>query len=132
MNSILLDTNAYTGLIEGDTAVYELITQADIIYMSTIVLGELYAGFNGGSKPDWNNNILRDFLDKETVTIINVTHKTAKIFGKIKNELKQKAKMIPVNDIWIAAHTIETDSTLLSFDKHYENISNLKTWSYRT
>jgi len=97
MNSILLDTNAYTG-------------------------------FYGGSKPDWNSNILNDFLKNETVKIIEVTHRTAKIFGSIKNELRLNAKMIPVNDIWSAAHAIETDSTLISYDKHFTNISNLKIW----
>jgi ABC-type glucose/galactose transport system permease subunit len=67
MNSILLDTNAYTGLINGDIKVCEYITQADIVYMSAIVLGELYAGFYGGSKPDWNANMLHNFLEKKTI-----------------------------------------------------------------
>ena len=128
MKPILLDTNAYTGLINGDTKVYEYIVQTDIIYISTVMLGELYAGFFGGSKPEWNSNILHDFLKKETVEIIAITHETAKIFGAIKNELKQKAKTIPVDDIWIAAHAIETDSTLVTYDKHFTNISNLKIW----
>jgi tRNA(fMet)-specific endonuclease VapC len=127
MTSIFLDTNAYTGFINGDTAIYEYIAQADIVYMSVIILGELYTGFYGGSKPDWNINVLKDFLEKETVKIIDVTHRTAKIFGLIKNELRQKAKMIPINDIWVAAHAIETNSILLTYDKHFTNISTLKT-----
>jgi len=126
MKSILLDTNAYTGLVKGDIKVYEYITQADIVYMSTVMLGELYAGFQGGSKQDWNCKILCEFIEKITVKIIDVTHDTAKIFGTIKNELRQKAKMIPINDIWIAAHAIETDSNLLTYDKHFKSISNLK------
>ena len=129
MRPVLLDTNAYTGLINGDTRVYEYIVQADVICMSTVMLGELYAGFYGGSKSEWNSTILNDFLKKETVKIIDITHETAKIFGGIKNELKQKARMIPVNDIWIAAHAIETDSTLLTYDKHFTGISNLKIWA---
>ena len=126
--SILLDTSAYTRLINGDINVHEYIAQSDIVYISTVMLGELYTGFYGGSKSDWNSNILRDFLERETVKIVDVTHETARIFGSIKNELRQKAKMIPVNDIWIAAHAIETDSTLLTYDKHFTNISNLKIW----
>ena len=63
MNQILLDTNAYTGLINGDTVIYEHIAQADIVYMSVIILGELYTGFYGGSKPDWNISVLKDFLE---------------------------------------------------------------------
>lgn len=126
MSSILLDTNAYTGLINGDSKILEYLAQADTIYISTIMLGELYAGFYGGSKFDWNCNILQDFLGKETIKIVVVSQGTANIFGRIKNELRQNAAMIPLNDIWIAAHAIETDSTLLTFDKHFGNISNLK------
>ena len=125
MTHILLDTNAYTGLMNGDTVIYDRIAQADIVYMSVIILGELY----GGSKPDWNIGILKDFLEKETIKIIDITHETSKIFGRIKNELRQKAKMIPINDIWIAAQAIETNSILLTHDKHFTNISNLKMWT---
>lgn len=128
MNSILLDTNAYTGFINGDNNICEQIIRSGIIYISVIMLGELFTGFYGGSKPDWNLNILHDFLEKETVKIINTNYETAKIFGIIKNELKQKAKMIPVNDIWIAAHAIETDSILITYDKHFADIPNLKIW----
>ena len=128
MSSILLDTNAYTGLINGDTKILEHMAHADSICISTVMLGELYAGFYGGSKFEWNINILNDFLAKETIKIVDVSHETSKIFGRIKNELRQKAAMIPVNDIWIAAHAMETESTLLTFDKHFGNISELKMW----
>jgi len=129
MSSILLDTNAYTGLISGNTEILEQMAQAETIYISTVMLGELYAGFYGGAKFDWNINILNDFLGKETIKIIVVSHETSKIFGTIKNELKQKGTMIPINDIWIAAHAIETKSTFLTFDKHFENISEIKMWN---
>ena len=36
--------------------------------------------------------------------------------------------MIPVNDIWIAAQTIETGSQLITFDGHFKNISGLRIW----
>ena len=127
MKSILLDTNAYTGLVNGNTKVLEYMAEADIIYISTVVLGELYAGFYGGTKLEWNSNILYELLEKETIKIIDVSHDTSKIFGKLKNELKQKSAMIPLNDIWIAAHAMETDSTLITFDKHFNDISELKT-----
>jgi predicted nucleic acid-binding protein len=62
------------------------------------------------------------------VKIFDVIHYTAKFFGRIKNELKQKGKMIPLNDIWIASHAMETDSTLVTYDGHFKNISALKLW----
>src|SRR5215469_11348815 len=106
MTSVLLDTNVYTGLMKGDASAYGHIVQADTVYMSVVVLGELYAGFYGGSKPDWNSSILQKFLDKEPVKIIGVTSRTAKIFGKVKSELQRKGKMIPINDIWKFCITI--------------------------
>ena len=48
-----------------------------------------------------------------------ITKSTSKIYGKIKTKLKQIGKLIPENDIWIAAHSIEHNAFLLSNDKHY-------------
>ena len=112
--------------MNGNKYVLEYMANADTIYISTVMLGELYAGFYGGSKFEWNSNILLNFLEKKTIIVVDVSHGTSRIFGRVKNELKRKGTMIPINDIWIAAHAVETDSTLLAFDKHFENISELK------
>ena len=125
MKSIILDTNAYTGLVNGNAKVLEYMAAADIVYISTVVLGELYAGFYGGNKFEWNSNILHELLEKEPIKIIDVSHNTSVIFGKLKNELKKKATMVPINDIWIAAHALETSSALVTFDKHFKDISGL-------
>lgn len=37
-------------------------------------------------------------------------------------------KLIPTNDIWIAAQAIETGSILVSFDRHFSNIVGLRLW----
>ena len=47
---------------------------------------------------------------------------TAEIFGRLKSALKKKGTPVPVNDLWIAAHSIETGSFLLSFDMHFQSI----------
>jgi tRNA(fMet)-specific endonuclease VapC len=50
MKKILLDTNAYSGFMSGDQLVFEYLVEAEIIYLSTVMIGELFAGFHGGSK----------------------------------------------------------------------------------
>jgi len=35
---------------------------------------------------------------------------------------------LPINDIWIAAHTIETGSLLITYDDHFKNIENIRLW----
>ncbi len=125
---ILLDTNAYTAFMYGDQKVFDYIIESEKVYISTIIAGELFAGFIGGKKYKENIGQFRQFLQKEGVLTIDVTIETSIIFGEIKVELSKKGKMIPLNDIWIAAHTIETGSKLITYDTHFKNISGLRIW----
>jgi len=93
--------------------------------VNAIVLGELYYGFKNGSKENENRTQLTDFLAKPTVKISYPTQDTAEILAEIKMELKRAGTPVPVNDIWIAALSRETGSWLVTYDKHFENISGL-------
>jgi tRNA(fMet)-specific endonuclease VapC len=114
--------------MSGDKLVFDCIVESEIIYISTIMIGELFAGFHGGSKFSKNKKELKIFLNKEGVRIIDVSIETSEIFGEIKSALSRKGKMIPLNDIWIAAHAIETGTKLLTHDAHFKNISGLRLW----
>ena len=130
MKKILLDTNAYIYLLVGEEDVLDIISTADLVYMSIFVLGELYAGFAGGSKERENREMLKHFLYKPSVKILNASLETADVFGMVKNKLKTAGTPIPINDIWIAAHAIESGSTIITFDKHFKKISGLRLWSH--
>jgi tRNA(fMet)-specific endonuclease VapC len=128
MKKIVLDTNAYTRLLIGEQDVLDIIGTADTIYMSIFVLGELYAGFAGGRKERENKETLNRFLLKPTAKILNATAETAEVFGKVKQNLKKAATPIPINDVWIAAHAIETGSTIITYDSHFKNVAGLRLW----
>ena len=128
MTKTLLDTNAYSAFMSGDELVLEYIIESEVIYISTIVIGELFAGFHGGGKLTQNREELRSFLRKDGVEVIDVTIETAEIFGEIKAGLRKKGSMLPLNDIWIAAHSIETGSKLVTYDKHFKSIDGLRIW----
>jgi tRNA(fMet)-specific endonuclease VapC len=51
---------------------------------------------------------------------------TSREYGRIKHLLLKKGKPIPENDIWVAAHAIEYDLTLVTRDEHFKNIDDLK------
>jgi tRNA(fMet)-specific endonuclease VapC len=129
MKKMLLDTNAYTGLLSGDERVLDYISKARVVLMSVIVIGELHAGFRGGLKQSQNNELLQKFLKKSSVEIINVTIETAEIFGMVKDNLKKAGTPLPINDIWIAAQAIEMGSILISFDSHFHKIPGLRIWN---
>ena len=125
---ILLDTNAYSSFMAGDQIVLDYLVESEVVYVSAIMLGELFAGFRGGKKYTSNVEELKRFLSKDGIRIIDVTIETAEIFGEIKNELRKKGKMIPSSDIWIAAHAIETGSKVITYDSHFRSISGLRIW----
>ncbi len=128
MKKILLDTNAYVRFLRGDEKVMAYLAQADSVYMSVFVLGELYAGFRAGGKERENRQILERFLLKSTVTILEATIETADVFGLIMASLRKSGKPIPINDVWIAAHGLETGSILVTYDDHFAVIPGLRLW----
>lgn len=128
MKKILLDTNAYVHFLAGDENVFTILSQAEIVYMSIFVLGELYAGFEGGKKKQDNIKLLLDFLKKPTVNILNATSETAEVFGIVKGALKKAGTPLPINDVWIAAHAMETGSAVITYDKHFQKIGGLRLW----
>jgi len=55
VKKILIDTNAYTRLLAGDENVLDYVRTAATTYMSIFGLGELFAGFAGGTKERTTN-----------------------------------------------------------------------------
>ena len=128
MRKILIDTSAYSQLLRGSTDVLNVLGRADLTYMSIFVLAELYTGFKGGSKEIPNKNLLERFLSRPTVRTIPATRETAEIFAGVKHGLRKAGTPLPINDVWIAAHTIETGSVLVTFDSHFKDIRGLRLW----
>jgi len=129
LKKILLDTNAYTRLLTGDKAVLQVIASADTVYMSVFVLGELFAGFGGGTREQENKDILHRFLNKPGVKILNATADTAEVFGQLKSSLKKAGTPLPINDVWIAAHAVESGSVMVTYDGHFKTIAVLRLWA---
>ena len=61
---ILFDTNSYGELIQGDKKIRRSIKDADIVYFSVIVMGELLSGFEKGTKIEENLQKLNEFLSE--------------------------------------------------------------------
>lgn len=130
MKNLLLDTNAYISYLAGDVMVLNELATADVVYISIFVLGELYAGFRGGTKYQENKDILEKFLHKPTVEILNATETTSDIFGQLKNSLKNAGTPLPINDVWIASHALQTGSKLISYDRHFAKCPGVRLWEY--
>jgi tRNA(fMet)-specific endonuclease VapC len=128
VRAALLDTNAITALFRGDEAVLNVISSAERVYASAIAIGELEAGFRGGSRYVENIGILNRFLAKPTVETLPVTRDTGECFGRIKDSLRRKGTPIPMNDIWIAAQCMEVGAVLITYDRHFTAVDGLRLW----
>ncbi len=119
----LLDTNIIIKLFRGDKSIENAIISAELIFVSSIVVGELFHGAYLSQEIDLNKERIKSFV--ETCTILSPDFESAEEYGKIKSELKRKGKPIPENDIWIAAIARQHQLILVTYDKHFENIEQL-------
>ena len=126
---VLLDTNAYSALMRGDSSVADRVRKSEEVLMSVVVSGELLFGFRNGSRFAKNVKELETFLQNPYVRFLPINLTTADRFSRVAVELKRKGTPIPTNDIWIAAHAMETGADLISFDEHFRSVDGLA-WVY--
>ncbi len=122
---LLLDTNAYTVLMQGHREVVSRVREAQRILMSPIVAAELQYGFRGGSRLDENMARFEAFMSNPKVEPVPITSTTADRFARLASVLRKKGRRIPANDLWIAAQVVETGADLLSADLHFAEIDGL-------
>lgn len=122
---ILLDSNAYSEFMRGNHQVRELVHDADEILLSAIVVGEQLFGFRRGTRFRQNLAELRSFLEHPYVSFVPVGSVTADRYSRIMALLKTKGRPIPTNDVWIAAHAMETGADLVSADLHFEHVDGI-------
>ena len=122
---ILPDTSAYVGFKVGVNEVVEIVTAAERILFSPVVLGELMFGFRNGARFAEKMVELEKFLQHDSVELIQIGKTTADRYSRIAAYLRQQGTPIPTNDIWIAAQTMECGAELITSDRHFEKVSGL-------
>ncbi len=121
----VLDTSAYSRLRAGDQQVIEVVASAETVLIPAVVLGELEAAFELGSRPAENRLALADFLAEPFVATLDVTRSVARRYGETFVKLRRAGTPIPVNDIWIAATTFDCGGRLLTFDSDFQRVDGL-------
>jgi tRNA(fMet)-specific endonuclease VapC len=123
--SVLLDTSAYVALARGDRAVAQRVRDAERLIFSVVVVGELLAGFRRSARAAENRERLNTLLESAYVDLLPVGPTTADRYARIMAALREAGRPIPTNDVWIAAHTMESGATLLTLDRHFEAVPGL-------
>ena len=119
---IALDTNRITDLFRGDVGLTEQLSTAEEIWIPLFALGELKAGFEGGTQRRRNEVLLNRLLGKTTVSVLLPSRETAEHYARLFVQLRRAGTPVPDNDLWIAALVLEHNLVLITRDRHFERI----------
>ena len=122
---VLLDSNAYSHLKRGHRRIVDIVRDSEAILLPPVVVGELLYGFRCGSRFERNARELRDFLEAPRVSVAAMSLVTADRYARVAAALRGKGRPIPTNDIWVAAHAMETGADLVSYDRHFDHVDGL-------
>ncbi|MDB5156819.1 MAG: hypothetical protein JWR50_1526 [Mucilaginibacter sp.] len=116
-NKCFLDTSVIIHFFKDNIIVTEKLKAFQEVYVSTIVVGELYYGAYASSNAKKHIGQIEDFL----ATCISVPPELGAsiVYGQLKSDLKRKGLPIPENDIWIAAIAVEQNMLLFTTDNHF-------------
>ena len=121
----LLDTNIVIAMFADAEELQERRQIADKVFLPSPVVGELCYGARKSSRPIENltrvNRLIQDFR------VIPCNLETARWYGIIKDNLRRRGRLIPDNDIWIAAIAMQRGLILVTRDAHFDEVESLQT-----
>ena len=126
--SVLLDTNVVVAHLRNDPDLTARLRSTPAIYVPWVVLGELHYGALRAQRREAQLALIRDFL--QTAILLLPDQSTSERYGQVKAELAGVGKMIPDNDIWIAAMARQFDLPLVTRDAHFAAVPALTTLAW--
>lgn len=121
---MILDTNALSALAEGERSIEPILKQAVNIRVPVVVLGEYRFGIAQSRERKSYERWLGEYLDR--LRVLDITDETSRYYAEIRLELKMLGRPIPSNDLWIAALSRQHRLPILSKDRHFDAIQNLR------
>jgi tRNA(fMet)-specific endonuclease VapC len=121
--SFLLDTNIAVALLAGEDTIRASLNQSGLIFLSSVVLGELFYGARKSARVASNLAKVEELAAK--FVVLNCDVSTARHYGEIRDLLRAKGRPIPENDIWIAAHAQQYELTLVTRDAHFSAVEGI-------
>ena len=115
-------------LLAGDPEIPDSLSQAQLTFLPSIVLGELYYGAWKSRQKEANSAKIEALAAKSAVLPVDAV--TTWHFGQIKSALKAKGRRVPENDIWIAALARQCGVTLLTRDQHFKEVDGIELQSW--
>jgi len=124
----MLDTNVPISFMRGrEAAVVSHFSelQAEESCISIVVYGELMHGVEKSSQSELTLQLVMAAL--KDVPVLPLTIEAARLFGYLSVFLERRGQMIGTNDLWIGAHALTENLTLItSNERKFRRIPGLK------
>ena len=124
---IILDTDILVNILRKKNrgAQWKDFLKDKSIAFTTITAFELFLGAELSKKRDQNMKAIQSLVQQFPVLPLSI--KSAYLAGSIFSDLQKKGQMIELNDIYIAAITLEHNAELATDNiNHYQRITHLK------
>lgn len=102
-----------------------MVRTADELCLPVPVLAELRFGFAKGTRGRQNEAGLTRFLDSPRVRVLACDEQTSFHYAQLKLQLSMQGTPIPINDVWIAALTLQHGATLFTLDRDFDHLPQI-------
>ena len=121
---MILDTNALSALADGEPRAVEQIAKAQLVAIPVIVLGEFRFGIMLSRHRREYEEWLQETLAVATLLLID--EETTRYYAELRVELRDRGTPLPANDVWIAAVCRQHSLPILSRDRHFDSVTELR------
>lgn len=121
---MILDTNALSAVADSEPEAVRIFSHAASIELPVIVLGEYRFGISQSRHRNEYEKWLKELI--AVTRILLVDQETSGHYAEVRAELKKAGQPIPSNDLWIAALSRQHRLPLMSQDRHFDAVRNLK------
>jgi predicted nucleic acid-binding protein len=118
--ALILDTNAVSGLLAGDSALGDVLDHEVVHHLPVIVIGEYRYGLARSAHRRRLERLL-DLLIRES-NVLPIEEETTRHYAEIRERLRRAGTPIPENDVWIAALAAQHDEVIVSRDRHFDAV----------
>ncbi len=123
--NLLLDTNRLSDALRGKETVLEVLESANSIHIPFVVVAEVQAGFQAGTKAPQNQARLQRLLTVLDAKIRYADRGTIDAYARLFAQLRAQRLPIPSNDLWIAALALQHGLILYTRDEHFARLPQI-------
>jgi predicted nucleic acid-binding protein len=121
---LILDTNALSAFVDGEAAVGAIVGRSARAAIAALVLAEFRCGIMDSrhrkTYEAWLDSHLRHF------EVLGIVAETTMPYAELRAALERLGQPIPANDAWIAALAMQHRLPILSRDRHFDAVPDIR------